>query len=488
MNALPLSLQTPTKLIAPGTENKKADAAAKGTTIDFAQLMGSVSPGEPTESQSTDPQQQEGILEKLENLLSTLQELPHDNLTPEQQEMMQAIMQLLKQQLQPPEEKVQGTDLIPEEVELPISSQQTPVIEGPISLRQTPVFETPNSVQQSFIMEPVQRGLVLTAPVLEKLASSPPDQAILAGLLEEAVEMLGKLTGTPPKNSATTELPVDAGRLEQVFGQLASLIKELETDQQKTEAKTAALQVQQLEQVLKQVTGLKQEPIDLIQPKEIQQPLAIQATQNIAEVQASAEEVVPKLQEAPASTAPVEQSQSLTATGTEPAKASQTPQRPEANVPQATVRMSNLVEELGEALRGSFRLNGDGDSKQIRISIFPEHLGHMDIKLTSVDGKIVAQIFTSSLAAKEALDQQASLLRSSMMQQGITVEKIEITQQSSQQSFGQQNAHPDQRSSQQQKQGASARSRNGYQRIEEDAEIVRRQSNDGSMMKVDYTI
>ncbi|TWT27829.1 flagellar hook-length control protein FliK [Planomicrobium sp. CPCC 101110] len=464
MNALPLSLQTLPKHVAPGTENKKADAAAKGTTIDFAQLIGSVSPAAPTEPQATATQQQEEIQEKMENLLSTLQELPQDNLTPEQQEMMQAIMQLLAHQLQP--ENARGTEVVAENVLVNNSFQPTPIVE-----------------------EPLQKEMVPTAPAPEKLSSSPQEQAKLATLIEEAVEVLQKLVEATPEKNPISGGIVDSEKLVQVFGQLASMAKEFGIEQQKNETKTAAVQVQQLEQVLKQATGLKQEPIDLVRPKEIQQPVANQVSRNIAEVQSSAEEMVPKLQEAPASTAPVEQSQLPAATGTEAVKGNPAPQRPEANVPQATVRMSNLVEELGEVLRGSFRLNGDGDSKQIRISIFPEHLGHMDVKLTSIDGKIIAQLFTSSLAAKEALDQQASLLRSSMMQQGIMVEKIEITQQSSQQSFGQQNAHPDQRSSQQQKQGASARSRNGYQRIEEDAaEIVRRQSNDGSIMKVDYTI
>ncbi|TWT03696.1 flagellar hook-length control protein FliK [Planomicrobium sp. CPCC 101079] len=462
MNAMPISLSAPLKSIK-ATESKPAAPTAKSDSVDFAQLLGAVSAA-PTENQSATDGQEE-LLEKLDSLLGSLEQLPKEDLTPEQQEMLQAIMGLLAQQVSPPKEQME------------------------LAIEANPLEQSPT------IQQPVQKELMLTAQALEKLQSSTLDQAKLTGLLEEAVEVLQKLTDASVKETGTTSLPADVEKLEQVVSQLTGLIKELNNDQQKADTKTKAAQVEQVEQVLKQVTGLKQEPINLTQPKEIQTPPAMPAVENAAEVQAAPEETAskpletaPKQPELGAPAAPAEQSQPAAA-GTEAAKATAVPQKPEAIVPQATVRLSNLVEDLGETLKGSFRLNGEGDSKQIKISIFPEHLGHMEIKLTSIDGKIVAQIFTSTLAAKEALDQQASLLRSSMMQQGISVEKIEISQQSSQQSFGQQSANRDQRFSQQQKQGAYARNRNGYQQLEEDAAVItRRQSNDGSMMKVDYTI
>ncbi len=149
--------------------------------------------------------------------------------------------------------------------------------------------------------------------------------------------------------------------------------------------------------------------------------------------------------------------------------------------------MTNLIEELGGVLRSSFRLNGNGEGTQIKVNIFPEHLGHLDIRITELNGKIAAHIFTSSLVAKEALDLQVNQLRNSLLQQGITIEKIEISQQHSSQSFGQQNAHPDQRFSQQQKQGTASRNKHGYQQLEEEVAVIRNHAVNG-MMKVDYTI
>ncbi len=181
-------------------------------------------------------------------------------------------------------------------------------------------------------------------------------------------------------------------------------------------------------------------------------------------------------------------SQALTTTTTtDTTKAGQAAGRTEPTVPTATVRMSNLVEELGEVLRGTFRLNGTGEGTQIKVSIFPQHLGHLDIRITELNGKIAAQIFTSSLVAKEVLDLQVNQLRNSLLQQGVTIDKIEITQQHSSQSFGQQHAHPDQRFSQQQKQGTASGNKNGYQRLEEEATIERNHASNGTM-KVDYTI
>ncbi len=74
------------------------------------------------------------------------------------------------------------------------------------------------------------------------------------------------------------------------------------------------------------------------------------------------------------------------------------------------------------------------------------------------------------------------------MQQGVSIDKIEIEHQSSQQSFGQQNAHPDQRfAQQQQKNGISGRNGNAYLLMEEEVAAERQQLSEGSV-QVNYTI
>ena len=164
-------------------------------------------------------------------------------------------------------------------------------------------------------------------------------------------------------------------------------------------------------------------------------------------------------------------------------------QKTETTNPQtSTVRFTHLMEDLSEIFKGTFRLNSNLEGTQLRVNIFPEHLGHLDIRLTTADGKVTAQIFTASLSTKEALDTQIQQLRNALIQQGISVEKIEITHQTSQQSYGQQHAHSEQRfSQQQQRQGVSVKNGNAYHTMEEEAAKDAQHLSDGSV-QVNYTI
>ncbi|WP_404330210.1 flagellar hook-length control protein FliK [Mesobacillus maritimus] len=181
-------------------------------------------------------------------------------------------------------------------------------------------------------------------------------------------------------------------------------------------------------------------------------------------------------------------SQGITVSAVQGAQGSQVAQRVESSPQSSFVRFSHFIEDLSEIFGGTYRLHSTLEGTQLRVNIFPEHLGHLDIRLTSIDGKITAQIFTASLTAKEALDLQVQQLRNSLIQQGVPVEKIEIAHQPSQQSFGQQHAHPEQRFSQQQhRQGISPRNGNAYLLTEEEAATDRQPFADGSV-QVNYTI
>nr|WP_246231667.1 flagellar hook-length control protein FliK [Sporosarcina jiandibaonis] len=147
--------------------------------------------------------------------------------------------------------------------------------------------------------------------------------------------------------------------------------------------------------------------------------------------------------------------------------------------------MSNLIEELGSVLRGSIRLAGSQEGTQIRVNITPDHLGHLDIRFTEINGKIAAHIFTSTLVAKEVLDLQMNQMRSLLLQQGIPIDKIDVSHQNLQ-SFGQQTEH---RFSQQrrEKQEAASHGKNEYERIDEEVAVERNQLSDLSM-NVNYTV
>jgi flagellar hook-length control protein FliK len=71
------------------------------------------------------------------------------------------------------------------------------------------------------------------------------------------------------------------------------------------------------------------------------------------------------------------------------------------------------------------KLNGMTEAK---ISLYPEHLGQVDIKITMQNGQLVATFMTEHAGAKGLLEQQMSQLRASLQIQGIQVEKLEVTQ------------------------------------------------------------
>lgn len=431
IEALKLSSQSPIEQTIKSFKLKTDIATSKDTGA-FSKLMSTVSSLEEQNNSEVQPVE---VLEKLEEVLQGLQGIPKESLSPEEQEMMYAIIQLLS--LQTPqimENKLQGTNATQEKL-------------------------------MNLLQQVTQQHKDLSATTTIQFDNIP------------------ELVGVEIK-----DLMEDPKKFEQVYKQLIAFIQQLETEQSAIGKQPSSQQLERMEQVLNQLTSLTQEVENQSKITDSQQnnKQNIDFTRMVSSVPIQQQnEGSPKLE-----TVQLEgNSQSLTAgTVLDGAKTNQALQRAEASATTSTVRLSNLIEDLGEVLRGSFRLNSNQEGTQIKVSIFPEHLGHLEIRLTELNGKIAAQIFTSSLVAKEALDLQVSQLRNSLLQQGVTIDKIEISQQSSQQSFGQQNAYPDQRfTQQQQKQGTGNHNKNGYQQLEDDATIERHHAVVG-MMKVDYTI
>lgn len=469
------SVNHTTKTSGPKIEGTAATTES-GT---FSQLLASAAAEakEPGISQSTE------IQAKLEEILKALEDLPQEELTPEQQEMLSAIVQLLSLQSKQLETELQKLGIVEEKL----------------------AIEQPDQVQEPIIKDSLEQSDQVKAPVVkassEQLPVKTSNEEKMAVLLQQIQQKLEQLSiedsieFNPPMKIMGAEaenLAADPEQHEQALKQLTQLIQNLENAEAVNGKPVASPQSEKLEQVMKQLTQLTQElesqssPVET--PKINSAPAeAIRMAQTVAafqpiEIAGLKVETVqqPEMAE-PAAPAPVAPA--------EGAKAQAVQTAPRTEAPPA-VRMANLVEDLSEVLRGSMRLTGTGETAQIKVSIFPEHLGHLDIRLTTVDGKVAAQIFTSSVMAKEAIEMQLNQLRNTMLQQGVNLDRVEITQQSPQQSFGQQTSNPEQRFAQQQKQGTTSANKNGYQRIEEEvaATTGRSQTPDGSMMKVDYTI
>lgn len=109
--------------------------------------------------------------------------------------------------------------------------------------------------------------------------------------------------------------------------------------------------------------------------------------------------------------------------------------RQAGTTPLKTVTTPVPVENFSKEMSGFLvnkmdivKLQGITEAK---ISLYPEHLGQVDVKITMRDGQMIAQFVTETALAKESLEQQMGQLRSALQAQGLQVTKLEVTQNSS---------------------------------------------------------
>ncbi|MGJ7909823.1 flagellar hook-length control protein FliK [Neobacillus sp. LXY-1] len=101
----------------------------------------------------------------------------------------------------------------------------------------------------------------------------------------------------------------------------------------------------------------------------------------------------------------------------------------EAGTPSPVLTVSEFAPEISEWI-GRFVKITDGPvgSTEAKFSLYPEHLGHVEVKITSQQGMVTAQIVTDTSMAKEALEGQLQQLKQSLQQQGIQLQKIDVVQ------------------------------------------------------------
>lgn len=426
INALTLSSPSPVQQTVKSVKHKN-DLKQTNEMSAFSHFLESISPDHQIVGEG---QQQGEMLKKLEETFIAFQELPKKTLSPEEIEVLSALLQMLSQQT------TEMIDKLPENQPFTALFQQIDQELNDLTSFSTISFDG----RKSFMGGE------------EKIFSTAPQNNS-----EEALRQLHLLVQQFDKEHQEANRLKQTEPIQKIFQEVTSLIQELASHDKVMEPKQIKL------------NDLKIEP-------------SIQAAGN--QIQQREEHGGVKLEQIQV------QNNSLPITGAVAPvmQASQDNQQTEANPHPPVVRMNSFIEDLSEILKGIFRLRANPEGTQLRVNIFPEHLGHLDIHLTASEGKIAAQIFTSSLASKEALDLQVNQLRHSLMQQGISVDKIEITYQHSQQSFGQQHAHPEHRFSHQgQRQGISSRNGNAYHVMEEEAAAERNHLLDGSV-KVNYTI
>ncbi|WP_339265644.1 flagellar hook-length control protein FliK [Paenibacillus sp. FSL R5-0470] len=99
-----------------------------------------------------------------------------------------------------------------------------------------------------------------------------------------------------------------------------------------------------------------------------------------------------------------------------------------AEVPVAPVPVHQFAQEMTGFITGKLEIVQKGGVAEATISLFPENLGQVDVKITMQNGHLVAQFMTEHSGAKDMLEQQMNQLRAALQSQGLQVEKLEVTQ------------------------------------------------------------
>jgi flagellar hook-length control protein FliK len=93
------------------------------------------------------------------------------------------------------------------------------------------------------------------------------------------------------------------------------------------------------------------------------------------------------------------------------------------------VHINDFVPELQKWMSNIKIINENPDTTEAKVSLFPKNLGHIEIKIMTVEGQLSAEIMTETLLAKDALEGQLPQLKQSLQQSGLVVQKLEILHQ-----------------------------------------------------------
>ncbi|WP_426447094.1 flagellar hook-length control protein FliK [Paenibacillus sp. S-38] len=110
--------------------------------------------------------------------------------------------------------------------------------------------------------------------------------------------------------------------------------------------------------------------------------------------------------------------------------------QPVSKLPTLQMPAESFPDDMTQFVMNSFLLDSGADGiTEAKLSLYPQHLGHVEVKLTMQNGQLIAQFAADNAAGKDMLESQLAQLRHSLQSQGIQVEKLEVTQSSNAQGF-----------------------------------------------------
>ncbi|WP_127531889.1 flagellar hook-length control protein FliK [Paenibacillus kobensis] len=96
----------------------------------------------------------------------------------------------------------------------------------------------------------------------------------------------------------------------------------------------------------------------------------------------------------------------------------------------APVPAQQFAETMANLMVGKFEVKTAAGLSEARLTLTPEHLGQVDVRISVHNGQLTALFVAESSSAKDLLDNQLAQLRTNLQSQGLNVEKLEVTQQS----------------------------------------------------------
>jgi len=94
------------------------------------------------------------------------------------------------------------------------------------------------------------------------------------------------------------------------------------------------------------------------------------------------------------------------------------------------VPVQQFAETMANLMVNKFEVKTSVGMSEARLTLTPEHLGQVDVRISMQNGQLTALFLTDTSAAKEMLDNQLAMLRANLQSQGLNVEKLEVSQQS----------------------------------------------------------
>jgi flagellar hook-length control protein FliK len=105
--------------------------------------------------------------------------------------------------------------------------------------------------------------------------------------------------------------------------------------------------------------------------------------------------------------------------------------KPAVSIP---IQSQQFTEEMGTFLFKKWTLSEANGMTEAKLSLFPEHLGKVDVRITMQNGQMTAYFAAETLLGKDMIEHQLPQLRAALQNQGIQVDKLEVAHNSGVQS------------------------------------------------------